>query len=83
MGRIVQKENIITNQALKNKHFFWKTSYYPARKNNCKRWVCREVGEYTNECKNRKNNKLIETLGSLDYFELSEEKTLDLVLNLY
>ena len=26
------------------------------------------------------NNKLIETLGSLDYFELSEEEALDLTL---
>ena len=28
-----------------------------------------------------KNNKLIEILGSLDYFEISEEKALDLALN--
>ena len=32
-------------------------------------------------CKSRKNNKLIETLGSLDYVELSEDETLDLALN--
>ena len=42
--------------------------------------MCGE-GHYANECKNRKNNKLIETLGSLDYFEISEEKALDLALN--
>ena len=30
---------------------------------------------------NRKSNKLIETLGSLDYFELREEEALDLTLN--
>ena len=33
------------------------------------------------ECRNRKNNKLIETLGSLDYVELSEDEALDLALN--
>ena len=40
-----------------------------------------EVGYYTNECKNRKNNKFIETSGNLDYVELSEDKALDLSLN--
>ena len=30
--------------------------------------------------KNKKNDKFIETLGSLDYFELSEEEALDLLL---
>ena len=30
---------------------------------------------------NRKNNKLIETLGSLDYVGLSEDEALDLALN--
>ena len=30
---------------------------------------------------NRKNNKLIETLGSLNYFEIGEEEALDLSLN--
>ena len=42
--------------------------------------ACGEVSHYPKECKNRKNNKLIKTLGSLDYFELSKEKTLDLAL---
>ena len=37
-------------------------------------------GITANECKNKKNNKLIETLGSLDYVELSEDETLDLTL---
>ena len=46
--------------------------------NNCKCWACGKVGHYTNECKNRKNNKPIEILGSLDYVELSEDETLDL-----
>jgi len=32
------------------------------------------------QCKNR-NNKLVETLGSLDYFENSKEEVLDLALN--
>ena len=39
-----------------------------------------EVGHYANECKNKKNNKLIETLGRLDYVELSEDEALDLAL---
>ena len=51
------------------------------RKNNCKYWTCVKVGHYANKCKNRKNNKLIGTLRSLDYVELSEDKTLDLALN--
>ena len=51
-----------------------------AGKNNYKSWACWEVGHYANECKNRKNNKLIETLGSLDYVELSEDEALDLDL---
>jgi len=51
------------------------------KKNNYKCWACGEVGHYANECKNKKNNKLIETLGSLDYFEISEEEALHLALN--
>ena len=31
--------------------------------------------------KNKKNNKLIETSGSLDYVELSEDEALDLALS--
>ena len=48
------------------------------RKSNYNSWSCKEVGHYANKCKNRKNNKLIETLGSLDYVELSEDKALEL-----
>ena len=73
------KENIITSP--KKRRFFMKATHCPAGKNNCKCWACREVGHYTNECNNRKNNKVIENLGSLDYIELSEDKALDLVLN--
>ena len=51
--------------------FFRKAAYWPIGKNNCECWACEEVGYYANECKNKKNNKLIETLGSLDYFEIS------------
>ena len=51
-----------------------------AGKNNCKCCTCRKVGHYANECNNRKNNKLIETLESLDYIELSEDETLGLAL---
>jgi len=40
-----------------------------------------KLGHYANECKNRKHNKLIETLDSLDYIELGEEEALDLTLN--
>ena len=61
--------------------FFRKAAYCPVGKNNCKCWACGEVRHYTNECKKRKNNKLIETLGSLDSFEISEEEALDLALN--
>ena len=61
--------------------FFRKAVYCRAGKNNCKCWACGEVGHYANECKNRKNNKFIETLGSLDYFEISKEEALDLALN--
>ena len=50
-------------------------------KNNCECWAWGEVGHYANECKNRKNNKLIETLGSLDYVELSENEALNLALS--
>ena len=42
--------------------FFRKAAYCPVGKNNCKCWACGEVGYYANEYKNRKNNKLIETL---------------------
>ena len=33
------------------------------------------------ECKNMKNNKLIEILGGLGYIQLSEEEALSLALN--
>ena len=62
------KENIITNKALKKQRFFRKTSYCSVRKNNYKYWACEKVGHYANERKNRKNNKLIESLGGLNYF---------------
>jgi len=39
-----------------------------------------EVGHYAGECKNRKNNKLIKAVGSLDCFEISKEEALDLIL---
>ena len=55
-------------------------AYYPGGKSNCKCQAYDEIGHYVNECKSRKNNKLIETLGSLDYFELSEDESLDLTL---
>jgi len=43
--------------------------------------ACGEIGHYANEYKNRNNNKLVENIGSLGYFELSEEEALDLTLN--
>jgi len=61
--------------------FFRKLAYCPTGKNNCKCSAFGEVGYYANECKNRKNNKLIETLGSLDYVEFSEDEALDLAPN--
>jgi len=48
--------------------FFRKVADCPTGKNNYKCSACGEVGHYVSECKNKKNNKLIETLGSLDYF---------------
>ena len=51
-----------------------------SKKKNYKCQACEEEGHYANEYKNRKNNKFIETLLSLDYFEISEEETLDLAL---
>ena len=65
----------------KKYRFFRKAAYCPAQKNNCKCWGCGEVGHYANDCKNRKNNKLIETFGSPDYVELSEDEFLNLALN--
>ena len=58
---------------------FQKFFYCPTRKNKCNCWASVEVGYYAKECKHRRNNKLFETLVSLDYFELSEE-VLDLAL---
>ena len=43
-------------------NFIRKTVFCPVGKNNCKHWVCGEVGHYANECKTVKNNKLNETL---------------------
>ena len=43
----------------KNRRLSRKIAYCPAVKNNCKYWACREVGHYANECKNKKNNKLL------------------------
>ena len=51
------------------------------KKNKCKCWACGAVGHYANECKNKRNNKLIETLGSLDYVELGEDEALDQALD--
>ena len=58
----------------KRHRFFIKAAYCPVGKNNCKCWACGEVGHYANECQNKKNNKLIETLESLDYFESAKKK---------
>ena len=62
------------------RRFFRKAAYCPTGKNNCKCWACEEVRHYANECKNRKNNKLIKTFGSLYYFELNKEEAWDLAL---
>ena len=50
----------------KRHRFFRKATYCPIGKNNCKYWACEKVGHYANKCKNKRNNKLIETLDSLD-----------------
>ena len=75
------KENVFKNQVLENTGFFRKFVYCLVGNNNCKCWAWWEVEHYANEGKNKKNNKLIEILGSLDYFEISEEEVLDLALN--
>ena len=48
------------NKPSHEKRFFKKATYCPVKKNNCTCWVCGEISQYANECKNRKNNKLIE-----------------------
>ena len=74
------KRKYYNKPSLKKCRFFKKATYCPIGKNNCKCWACGEVGHYANECKNKKNNKLIEMLGSLDYVEFSEDEALDLTL---
>ena len=37
-------------------------------------WSYREVDHYANECKNRKGDKLIATLESLEYLSLVKKK---------
>ena len=66
---------------MKKRRFFRKASYCPEKKKSCKCWVCGEMGHYANECKNRKNNKLAEALGSLDYVEISEDEVVELAIN--
>jgi len=75
------EEKYYNKPSPKKRRFFRKAAYCPARKNNCKCWACGEVGHYANECKNRRNNKLIEILGNLDYVELGKDEALDLVLS--
>ena len=50
------------------------------KKNTCKCYVNEEIGHFTNQCRNKNNNKIIEALGSLDYVELDEEEALELTL---
>ena len=70
------REGNITSQAPKKQRFFLEKLCIV--KNLCKysHRGCGKIRYYANECKNRKNN----TLGSLDYFELSVEEILDLTL---
>ena len=75
------KRKYFQKSSFKRHRFFRKAAYCLAGKNNYKCWTCGKVGHYANECKNKKNNKLIETLGSLDCFEISEKEALDLALN--
>jgi len=74
------KRRSIISQAPKSKDFFRKIAHFYARKTSCKSWQRGTIGHYPNELKRRKNNKLIENLGSSYYFKLSEEEALDLVL---
>ena len=59
---------------------FKKYYLFSCTKNKCKGWTCEQGGYYANGCKIRKNNKPIDTLSSIDYFELSVEEALDLTL---
>jgi len=79
-GEKYKRKYFLKSSPRKHK-FFGKATYCLVEKNNCKCWACGKVGYCANECKNKKNNMLIETLGSLDYFEISEEEALDLTLN--
>ena len=79
-GEKKYKGKYYNKQSHKKHSIFRKIAYCPARKINCKCWACGKVGHYTNECKNKKNNKLIETFRSLDYLEISKEEALDLAL---
>jgi len=49
----------------------------PIRKNKRKYWTCGEAGIMKLNLKIEKNNKLVETLGSLDCVDLREDKVLD------
>jgi len=74
------EENITTNQVLKNVDFLEKLLIAQQEKTTAnagyvEKWVIMLMS-----VKNKKNNKLIETLGSLDYVELSEDEALDLAV---
>jgi len=66
------EENIITSQVLKGIDSLKKLLIVQQGKNDCKFLPCKEGGHCANECKNRKNNKLIKTLESLDYVEINK-----------
>ena len=77
-GKKNTKESTMTSQVLKCIDFLEKLLIV-FRKNNYNYWLCGEIGNYTKECKHRKN-KFIKTLGSSVHFEFSKEEALDLAL---
>jgi hypothetical protein len=66
-------------QALGNKD---KPKYCPQKKKDCKCWICQEVGHYSYECPNTKNNKtqarVLEEIMSLEYLAPIEDMLSDI-----
>jgi len=72
------KETIIRSQALKSEVFLESCSLSFRKKMAISFRYVEKYEHYTNECKNKRSNKPIDMVGSLDCVELSEEEALDL-----
>jgi len=59
-----------------------KAKYCPQKKKDCKCWICQEVGHYSYECPNTKQNKaqarVLEQIMSLEYLAPIEDTLSDL-----